>query len=436
MKNKLQHSLSANTILLIGFSFIITTFTTQLWQKKGAIINWDMGCYHLYLPAQILYHDLSYLTFYPSIHSNYHPKNQSSDFGIVTHPNLKKTIKYTYGVALFELPGFLIAAAYCYLTNIENDGHSAPFQLAICLSTILFGLLALWIMKKSLLKFFDEWVTSLTLAVLSVGTNIFFYCTIEPGLSHIYLFFCYSTILYLTIQLIEIFNIKKVYYLCLMLGITILIRPTDGVLVLVPLITLLSTKSFINQISFKLVMIGLGLFILPLIPQLFYWKITSGQWLFYSYTNERFNFNDPHIYDGLFSYRKGWLFYSPLVILGFLGLPIFWLNNKNHRTLTASIIVFFLFSLYITFSWYDWAYGGSFGCRSMLQTLALLALPLGALVAFIKQFNKAIRYFLMTVIVVFITFNLFQTWQYYNGFISVDNMNEAQYKYIFLRTHW
>ena len=51
-----------------------------------------------------------------------------------------------------------------------------------------------------------------------------------------------------------------------------------------------------------------------------YWKWTTGNWLFNLLCRETFYFSKPKILEFLFSYRKGWLLYSPIFILSFLGL--------------------------------------------------------------------------------------------------------------------
>ena len=65
------------------------------------------------------------------------------------------------------------------------------------------------------------------------------------------------------------------------------------------------------------------------IPQLLYWKTVTGNYLFYSYADEGFFFLNPQILKGLFSYRNGWLIYSPVMFFALLGIPFLYRYAKD-----------------------------------------------------------------------------------------------------------
>ncbi len=71
------------------------------------------------------------------------------------------------------------------------------------------------------------------------------------------------------------------------------------------------------------------LFMLPIFPQLLYWKLVSGNWLFYSYGNEGFDFLHPHIFDGLFCFKNGWLSYTPIMLFGLIGIVLMHKKKKK-----------------------------------------------------------------------------------------------------------
>src|SRR5690606_20575959 len=77
-------------------------------------------------------------------------------------------------------------------------------------------------------------------------------------------------------------------------------------------------KLLLNRFLKVLIMVltALGIFFI----QMIYWKTQTGHWLYFSYEGEQFYFDNPHIIDGLFGYRKGLLVYSPILIFGFAGL--------------------------------------------------------------------------------------------------------------------
>jgi NADH:ubiquinone oxidoreductase subunit 3 (subunit A) len=47
--------------------------------------------------------------------------------------------------------------------------------------------------------------------------------------------------------------------------------------------------------------------------------------------------------------------------------------QKDYRRM---LFIFFVPMIYFVFAWHCWFYGWSFGCRALLQTMPLLALPL------------------------------------------------------------
>lgn len=98
-----------------------------------------MGYYN-YLPAIFIYNDLLHFSFYDEIDEKYRPSDSSERFALRTHPKTKKTvIKYTSGVAIMQLPAFLLAhAVSCGISKYPNDGYSQIYQLFVLLNNITF----------------------------------------------------------------------------------------------------------------------------------------------------------------------------------------------------------------------------------------------------------------------------------------------------------
>ena len=174
---------------------------------------------------------------------------------------------------------------------------------------------------------------------------------------------------------------------------------------------------------------------LPILPQIAYWKAATGQWLYWSYEGEGFNWSDPHIIDGLFGFRKGWFVYSPLVLLGFIGLLMMMLRPK-WRALAWPVLVYFTLAFYITFSWRSWWYGGGFGCRPMVEALALLALPMAVLAQDLLERNKTLLVAFALVLLAGIHLNRFQQDQYEQTIIHWDSMTRERYWEVWGHAHW
>jgi hypothetical protein len=146
---------------------------------------------------------------------------------------------------------------------------------------------------------------------------------------------------------------------------------------------------------------------------------------------EGFDFLNPHIWQALFSYRKGWFVYTPVMLLVIPGFVSLYRKNK---TILVSVLTYFIINLYAVSSWTCWWYaGGSYSQRALLTSYVLLALPVGYFIQemFSRKFS---RIFILIALAFFTILNLFQTWQWVHGVINPTRMTKAYYYSVFGRT--
>jgi hypothetical protein len=173
--------------------------------------------------------------------------------------------------------------------------------------------------------------------------------------------------------------------------------------------------------------------IFVVLPQLLFWKIQSGSWLYYSYNDEGFFFSQPSILKGLFSFRKGWFIYTPIMIFALFG---FYALFKKYRWIGLSISIAFVLFMYVTFSWWCWWYGGGFGARTMIDFYPYLALGLAAMFSVILKKNLLVKLVAGLLILGAIKLNTFQTNQYHLSMIHWDSMTYEAYKSVFMKDHF
>lgn len=425
---------------LFAWAAVQETLDIHFWRDRR-VLQWDIEAYYHYLPATFIHGDVRELGYVQALDGELH-KSIPSSYGIF---HMQETgwdcLKYTCGVALFEAPMFFIAHAYClwYCPTQPADGYSAPYQLAVSVSSILFAFLGLLLLRAFLLRHVSDKASALALIALAFGTNLFFYSTVDSGMSHPYLFFLFAAVLERTDAWHRAPTRAKAVSLGLALGLILLTRPIDFVVVLIPI---LWTADFgwrakwalVNKHRAHLLWASLTA-LLPLTLQFLYWKATTGHFLFYSYRSEGFNWSDPHIIDGLFSYRKGWLVWSPLVALGFIGLTVM-LADRSKRALAWPIIAFFPPALYGIFSWYQWWYGGGFGSRPLVDALPLLALPIAVLAEKTLDKHWLAGALLALVILAGVRLNLFQQKQFLQTIVRWDGMTEERYWEIWGHENW
>ena len=136
---------------------------------------------------------------------------------------------------------------------------------------------------------------------------------------------------------------------------------------------------------------------------------------------------DPHILDFLFSYKKGWLLYSPVFLLlipGFIQL------YKRRKDLFWPIFGSALLAIWIFASWECWWFAASFGSRAMVDLYPLLVLPLGFAIVYLGK-AKLTSWAMMLFVFFTLGLSVFQSEQFSIGYLHPDRMTKAHYWYIF-----
>ncbi|HMG14862.1 MAG TPA: hypothetical protein VK590_05425, partial [Saprospiraceae bacterium] len=356
--------------LLIIWLFVFKFFPKHNQHGQSSTICWDVSGYYFYLPAIFIYHDLKHLDFKDTIIKKYNPTPHLDQAFKVENGNY--VCKYSCGMAIQYLPSFLIGHFITkYFTKYPTDGFSKPYHFSIALGSFLISFLGLYFLRKILLKYYSDKITAISLFTLILVTNYFNYSAFDGAMSHNYLFSLYTLIIFLSIKFYEYPTIKKSVLIGLLIGLCALTRPTEIITFLIPIlwgVNILSKQSRIDRWNFiKLHKIKFIYAVIACVAigsiQLIYWKYVSGHWLVYSYQDQGFSWFKPHILDGLFSIRGGWLIYTPVMIFSLIGIYQIKKTSsvKSHISL---LIIFMLLYIYISFSWDIWWYGGSLGQRT------------------------------------------------------------------------
>jgi hypothetical protein len=412
-----KHYYSLLCILILAYLLIRTMYMYPKWSwgehgGSEAVLSWDVFGYYLYLPSHFIYHDLGHLNFIPALFEKYAP---AGDFHhAVLQPDGKYVIKYAIGLSLLYLPFFMIAHAWAHIGGYPPDGLSYPYQFCIGIGSVLVAILGLFILRKVLLKYFNDVTVCITLAVLVLGTNYFEYATFSAAMTHGYLFTLYAIVILLTIHWHEKPKAWKAALMGMIIGLITITRPTDCIIALVPLLWGVSNKTeLINKLNtlirykWHLILFAACGFI-GILPQLIYWKIYSGQFIYYSYGDYGFSFLRPHIINGLISYKKGWLVYTPMMLFSIIG---FYMLYRKHKAFFYPVLFFLLLNIYLVYSWDVWWYGGGLGSRAMVESYALLALPLASFISYITTAKRYLKVLVFMIILWFVEINLFQHWQ-------------------------
>ncbi len=432
---KQRTSLSAYALIFSYLFLTATAFYVQKWDAWGSqkLISWDISGYYLYLPG-FFYSNLGDLPQRQYIIDTYHPCS-GDDIYAYKCPTGKYIIKYSSGMAILYVPGFVVGHIWAKIGHYPVDGFSYPYQFSMAMYSLLISFIGLWLIRKVLLRHFKDKAVTIVLLSLCLATNYLNYAAIGNMFSHNYLFTIYAAIIYFTESWYANPGYGKSCVLGLLCGLATLTRPTEVISVMVPVFWGLGSLAHLKERlllildKYRMILTFLLCAILVGSVQLIYWKLYSGHWIYWSYGQEEgFNFLKVPVWNVLFSYKKGWFAYTPWMILSLIGfIPLFLYNRK----LFIGTFLFSFVALYITFSWKEWTYGGSFSQRAVVQYYALLLFPLTALISWaLKKWYTTLPTILFLAFCIWI--NLIMTYQANkSGTMESDNMTKAYYWKIF-----
>lgn len=407
------------------------------------VTTWDALGYYMYLPSVFIYNDATQLKWFPGIDKKYRVSG-----GWVYQANIYKNNKYVFkylgGVAILEMPFFLVGHCIAKACHYQADGFSPPYQYSIAFGVLLYCILSLLLLRNVLLRFFSDKTTAITLLLVMLATNIIQYVAIDSAQSHGLIFPLYVLILYFTVKWHEK---PKILWACLIgytIGLASITRPTEAIMFLIPLLWNTHTKqsahekwALVKQYKKHIVYVLFFLF-LGILPQLVYWQLASG---FFIYNvGSKWSFLNP-FFSVLFGFESGWFIYTPVTIFFIAGM--FYMSPKETGKaypFKTAVLWFCLLNIYIIISWFDGNPDSTYSCRRLSESYPVFALPLGA---FIEQFNyikiparkQIIRFIFYTLGLYLIGVNLFQIVQYNKTILHYTDMNLGYYEKIYLNPH-
>jgi hypothetical protein len=386
--------------------FILVFFLTHL--RQNAINNYDCELcadkagYYVYLPAMFEYGFLA----------KDFPENSDADHGYGFHLDSaqnKVITKFTCGVAVMQLPFYLIAKTAGTLTGNEQDPFSRFYLLFINIGAAFYCTTGLYFLKRWFESQSNARSAFVTMLITLFGTHLYYYTLDESLMSHVYSFALLSATLFAVMRFEQTRNLKYIILLAASLALAILIRPTN---VLFALIALFAGTSESNNISSRLklffvpkyLLLMVLIFLVAFLPQFIYWKFAYGSYVAWSYTGEGFtNWNHPHFAEVLFSPQSGLFPYAPLVLLSLVVAFFYWRKNKN----AAIVIGIFLAVTYLCASWSNYNFGEcNFGKRPFVEYLPVLMLPVLWMVHSVQNRTTAVKWCMRIMLVAVILYNI------------------------------
>ena len=264
--------------------------------------------------------------------------------------------------------------------------------------------------------------------IVVLASNMVFYTVYDQSVTHIYTFFMVNVLIYYLIKFKEDRRFKQLGVSLLFFALIGITRPTN-ILVVGLVFFFIPDFSFYKSLfsySFqpkKLVRIVLIVGSILCIP-FFLWKVQTGNWVVYSYGDEGFNFSKPYLREFLFSYLKGWLVYTPILIL-ILPVGLYFLFKTNKKQFTIAVI-FYAVSIYIFSSWWCWYFGAGMGQRVMIDHYILVGFLIALILKNIAP-SKVKKWLFLGFTFCCIGLNLVQAYQIRHGILTGGSATQQQY---------
>lgn len=412
------------TLIIWGIFFIILVFAALNRHSRSKPFHYssqimsDKAGYYVYLPALFLY----------EFNSSKFPSKVDSltGNGFYLDPNNNKIqSKYPVGVAVLLSPFFMVAHSYAIVSNKKTDGFSMPYQNAIDFASVFYVLLGLYFLNQFLLNFSNQRLVTFSLISLFLGSNLYYYTIFEGGYSHVYTFFLFSCWLFLLKKFEKSKDLKYWFLIIAFASLIILVRQINVIFILLSIGLFSSTKDLFTHKRVKDWLIGIGVFLCILSPQIIYNLYLTQTPFTYSYQNEGFIYwLNPKWIEVMFGFENGWITTNPIIILSIVGLYFLYKNDKKLGILTLLILVS---CIYIYASWWAYKLGCSFGHRGFVDIYPFLSIPFTiAISTFLANKKQLIRSATIIFLAAGIIFNLKYVYTYDSCWPAVTEQSDFE----------
>lgn len=411
-------SLPTVAIVVVVTVCILLHLQFRKWEKAGSVIEGDVHAYYGYLPAYFIFDDIKV------VKSDYQYAENGYFFCTVETPEGKRLFKMTMGLAYLYSPFFAVAHFYAQHSDFPANGFSEPYKMMLLMATLFYLVLGLLIIKSLLLRLgFNAIITAISILLLGIGTNLLAYSTYLAPMPHVFSFCLIAALSWLALEMLHKPSVLNHLVMGMLIGLITLTNAMNAVVVVFYMI-LLGGDFFKKKFLLRFFIFSLPIVMVLWAPQLIYWKATTGNYLYNPTTSETFHFLRPQIMEGLFGFRKGWLVYTPVMLLAIVGL--FFINDSLKKWRQA-IIAFELVNVVVVLSWWCWWYGKSIGHPAFIDGYALMAIPMAAFINQVSVSTNRIRFPILILSVFFIWLNIFQIFQYDRQSLHPDSMTGNLY---------
>lgn len=287
--------------------------------------------------------------------------------------------KYSFGTSLFWIIPFIFIHLF-----LQGTGNEFIYQIAAGLTSVGFGISGLFICFKILKKYFNTWISLISVLGLYFSSNLFFYTAVDPINSHAVSFFTSAILVYLSLKYFVISKSRTNPFIALSIGLVTgllsLIRNQDIIFALPLFVLFFLQKRIHDMILYALGIIGM------LIPQFALWYYIYGRLNSpYLMRGERFYLFSPHFLDALISSNNGLIYTTPILLFSLFGLLLYLVQKKPNDKIYITGAALFILQTVIIGSWQYWDGGKAYGGRMFISLMPFFLLGIAPVIAMLKR---------------------------------------------------
>jgi hypothetical protein len=289
---------------------------------------------------------------------------------------------YAIGYSLLSMPFLAAGTALDAVTGHPADGFSRFAMLGYCLANLLMtgiGLMATFRLLSRAGALWGitgtraSWYALIATGAIFFGTTVAYYAFSQ--MSHAATFFCSSIFLAWWWEIRERTTWRSWALLGLIGGLLSVSRWQEMFFVFSPFVFDVTGKdmwrSFVPWLRSRSVY--LGVVALCWIPQFLEWKAIYGKWLANPYGSV-LEIPPPWLGQVMFSSQNGWFFWTPLALIGVLGMIVGLV--KFGRAFLPGLVVMALEVTLVASVKAQWQGGDAFGCRYLTSSAPFIGLGL------------------------------------------------------------
>jgi hypothetical protein len=304
----------------------------------------------------------------------------------ITLPNGLTADYKPVGAAVLALPFYLLTHLIFLLLvpGHQNPDISAEYQLAFTAASLFYAVFSIALLFRFLRAVLGVRPARLATAGVVLATPLVAYMLFGASYSHTFSVFtitAFAVVLYQTRHDRRPWQWFLAGLLGGLAGITHVQEALFLLLLVAEAIWQLRHRDWSPRLLPGYALLTLGV-ALPVAAQLVVDRVIFNQWLPQPAPNITFDFLHPHLLELLVSTHHGWLSWSPLVALSFLGLPAV---VRRLEWLGAGLLVVGVGEFWINASLSDWWGGNAFGARRLTDQSLLIGLGLAAAIAWLLQ---------------------------------------------------